>query len=253
MPKFTIITATFNNADTIGCTIESVINQSFKDFEYIIIDGASTDSTGDIIQKNYSEHITAFISEPDQGMYHALNKGIKLAKGEIIGFIHSDDFYAGTDILTKVAAQFDANECEAVYGDLQYVYKNDSEKVLRYWKSGEYLVKNMRKGWMPPHPTLFIRKEMYDNFGGFDTHFKVAADYELMTRFLCVHKMRACYVPEVFIKMRWGGKSNKNIKNIVIKSLDDYRAIRKNRVGNFGTLILKNFSKIGQFLKRKDA
>lgn len=248
--KISIITATYNNVDTIDTTLQSVLSQTYSNIEYIVIDGASVDGTLEKLQK-YQSQIACLVSEPDKGMYHALNKGIEKATGQIIGFLHADDFYASENILEKIAALFSEKNCDAVYGDLQYVYKNNINKVLRNWKSGEYHIKNMRKGWMPPHPTLFIKKEFYTNYGSFDTSYKVAADYDLMTRFLCRYKMNACYIPEVIIKMRWGGKSNKNLKNIFIKMMDDYRAIRTNKVGSIFTLIRKNTSKINQFFNKK--
>jgi glycosyltransferase len=248
--KITIITASFNNRETIGATIESVLAQDYPNIEYIIIDGASTDGTKELIAEKYLNKVSLFVSQPDDGMYHALNKGIDLATGDVIGFLHADDFYFSHHVIGTVAEKFASGPCHAIYGDLQYVYKNEPEKILRYWKSGEYNIKNMKKGWMPPHPTLFIKQEWYRQHGGFDTSYKVAADYELMTRFLCTHHMQACYVPSVFINMRWGGKSNKSIRNIIIKMADDYRAIRKNKVGNVWTLFMKNFSKISQFFKR---
>ena len=249
--KISVITATYNNITTIESTIKSVLSQTYRNIEYIIIDGASTDGTKELIETKYKNDITVFVSEPDEGMYHALNKGITMVTGDVIGFLHADDFYAANTILEAVAGKFANTDCDAVYGDLQYVYKSDETKILRQWQSGEYYPGMMKKGWMPPHPTLFVIKTYYEAYGLFDTSFKVAADYELMTRFLCVHNMKPAYIPKVFIKMRWGGKSNKSIKNIVIKMRDDYRAILKNRVGNIFTLLNKNFSKIGQFVSKK--
>ena len=247
--KISLITASFNNADTIKSTIDSVLNQTYKNTEYIIIDGVSTDGTKEIIDR-YGKQISVFLSEPDKGMYFALNKGIQIASGDVIGFIHADDFYATNDIIEKVAGRFSCNDTDSVYGDLQYVYKNNLNKVLRYWKSGNFSLKKMNAGWMPPHPTLFIKKDIYNKYGLFNTSFSIAADYEIMTRFLCLHKMSTVYIPEVFIKMRWGGKSNSSIKNIIIKSWEDYKAIRRNKVGNIFTLAGKNLSKVNQFLKK---
>lgn len=247
--KISIITATYNNADTIETTVHSILAQTYKNIEYIIIDGASNDGTLEKLEE-YRTHLTCLVSEPDNGMYHALNKGIEKATGQVIGFLHADDFYASNDTLEKVANLFIEKNCDAVYGNLQYVYRNEITKVLRNWESGKYQFKNMKKGWMPPHPTLFVKKHFYNQYGNFDTSFKVAADYELMTRFLCKHKMKPYYIPEVLIKMRWGGKSNKNIRNLIIKMLDDYRAIKKNKVGNLLTLVQKNTSKINQFFHK---
>ncbi len=249
--KISIITASYNNFNTLEKTIQSVIEQTYKNIEFIIIDGLSTDGTSKILEE-YENQVNRIIIEKDDGMYHALNKGIKLATGDVIGFLHADDFYASPGIIEKVAHAFEEKKCDAVYGDLQYVYKNNEDRILRNWISGEYHLKKMKKGWMPPHPTLFIKKDFYYLYGLFDTSFKVAADYELMTRFLCCHRMNPVYIPEVFIKMRWGGKSNKNITNILLKMYDDYRAIRKNGVGNIFTLLNKNLSKVSQFASKND-
>ncbi|MBN1250828.1 MAG: glycosyltransferase [Bacteroidales bacterium] len=246
--KISIITAVYNNESTIKKTIESVINQTYTDIEYIVIDGKSTDNTLNLV-KNYSENISRIISENDEGMYYALNKGIKLASGEIIGFLHADDFYSNNLIIEKIANEFKKSKSDSLYGDLQYVRKADTNKIIRNWKSGEFIFENLKKGWMPPHPTFFVKKEIYKKLGVFDTSYKIAADYELITRFLGKYKISTVYLPIVIVKMRWGGKSNNNIKNIIIKSKEDYKSIKKNEIGGIYTLFLKNFSKIKQFVK----
>lgn len=202
--------------------------------------------------KKYSNKITKFISEPDHGIYDALNKGIQLSSGNVIGILHSDDFYAHDQVLKKVADVFDQQKVDSCYGDLLYVSKKNINKVVRYWKSSDYRYGKFKYGWMPPHPTFFVRKEMYDQYGYFNTHFRIAADYELMLRFLERHRISTYYIPEVLIKMRLGGTSNRSLKNIFTKSAEDYRAWKVNHLnGGLNTIFLKNFSKIPQFLVRK--
>ena len=191
------------------------------------------------------------VSEPDEGIYDALNKGIKLATGDVIGLLHSDDIYFDENVLAKVALLFEEKNVGSVYGDLVYVDKKDTTKVFRYWKAGEFNEKSLRKGWMPPHPSFFIRKEIYDRYGLYDTDFKIAADYDLILRFLGKHKISTLYLPEVLVKMRWGGKSNKSLSNIIQKSYEDYRALKKNTSNNpLLILFKKNLSKLPQLFKK---
>jgi glycosyltransferase involved in cell wall biosynthesis len=241
-----IITATYNSAPTLEQCIQSVMQQSYQDIEHILIDNCSTDGTLDIA-KSYSDEISRIVSEPDKGIYDALNKGIQLARGEIIGFLHADDFYASANVIALVAEQFKDNEINAVYGDLQYVDKKTGEKVIRNWVSGNFSHEKLKNGWMPPHPTLFIKKSCYKAYGLFDLNYKIAADYELMIRFLFGHGLNIAYIPEVLVKMRTGGTSNKGLRNIFKKSAEDLRAIRHHKLGGFFTLIKKNFRKLGQF------
>jgi glycosyltransferase involved in cell wall biosynthesis len=242
-----IITASFNNKSTINETIESVVSQSYPLIEYIIIDGNSTDGTKQIIE-SYSGKISKYISEPDKGIYDALNKGISLASGDIIGFLHADDTYSNSGILSKVAAEFTQSpHLWAVYGDLQFVSQNDSSKVIRSWKSQPFQKSLLTKGWMPAHPTLFIKKEIYQKFGLFDANYKIAADYDFVLRVFSQPGFTAKYLPEVLIKMRMGGVSTGNIKNLIRKSKEDYQILRRNKVGNLFTVIRKILSKLSQF------
>jgi len=242
--KVSIITVVYNNKKTIKNAIESVLSQTYKNIEYIIIDGASIDGTVEII-KSYGNKIDKFISEPDKGIYDGLNKGINLASGDIIGFLHSDDVYTNDEVVKKVVEVFEKYNCDGVYGDLVYVSKR-SDKVIRYWKSGEFSIYKLKKGWMPPHPTLFLKREIYEKYGLFDLSFKIAADYDFMLRVL-KDNLKLSYIPEVLYKMRIGGESNKSLKNIILKSKEDYKALKKNRLGGISTLIYKNFIKIPQF------
>lgn len=245
--KISVITSVYNNKETIEDAINSVLNQSYKNIEYIIVDGASTDGTVEIVQ-SYGSKIRKFVSEKDKGIYDGLNKGIHLATGEIIAFLHSDDLYASDNIIALVAKEFENDvTLDGIYGDLVYTPKNDTDKVLRYWKSKEFEISLLKKGWMPAHPTLFLKRDVYEKFGGFDLGFKIAGDYDFMLRILnCGIKVQ--YIPRVLYKMRVGGESNKSVKNIIRKSKEDLKALKKNSVGGAWTLVRKNFSKISQFL-----
>jgi glycosyltransferase len=246
--KTSIITAVFNNKLYIDSCIESVLGQTHQGIEHIIIDGGSTDGTTDVIRK-YEGRVSKWISEPDNGIYDAMNKGIKLASGDIIGFLHADDIYAHERVIETVVTQMTKRNVDSCYGDLMYVDKENLDKVIRYWKSRPYDRGLFRKGWMPPHPTFFVRKMTYDKYGCFNTDFKIAADYELMLRFLEKQKVSTYYVPEVLIKMRVGGASNRSVINMMRKSSEDYRAMKMHDAGGLATLLRKNLSKIPQFFK----
>jgi glycosyltransferase involved in cell wall biosynthesis len=245
--KFSIITASFNNQSTIKETIESVLSQSYPSIEYIIIDGNSTDHTRQIIE-SYSGKISKYLSEPDKGIYDALNKGIALASGDIIGFLHADDTYSNSGILAKVASEFtQSHHLWAVYGDLQFVSQKDPSNVIRSWTSQPFNISLLAKGWMPPHPTLFLKKDIYQQFGIFNTNYKIAADYDFILRIFSQPGFTAKYLPEVLIKMRMGGVSTGNIKNLIRKSKEDYQILKRNKVGNLFTVIRKILSKLSQF------
>lgn len=247
--KISIITVVWNNKKTIKDAIESVLAQSYKNIEYIVVDGASTDGTVDTI-KLYGDQISTFVSEQDKGIYDGLNKGIALATGDVIGILHSDDIYASKDAIKEVADMFSADTTlEGVYGDLIYTLKEDTTKTLRYWKSCNFKPSLLKQGWMPAHPTFFLKKDIYKKYGAFDLDFKIAADYDFMLRVL-KENIRVSYLPKVLYKMRMGGESNKSLKNILKKSSEDLRALRKNKIGGFSTLLFKNFSKISQFLRK---
>jgi len=241
-----IITATYNNKNTIEDAILSVLNQSYTNIEYIIIDGKSTDGTLNITQK-YKDKINKIISEADKGMYDALNKGIELANGDVIGFLHSDDFYADKKVIENIVKTFEAQNVDSVYGDLEYVSATKPENIIRYWKAGAFNIEELKKGWMPPHPTFYVRKEIYKKHGGFNLNYNIAADYDLMLRFLGKFKISTTYLPKVLVKMRWGGASNRNLSNIIQKSKEDYLILRRNNIGGLLSLLYKNFRKIKQF------
>lgn len=250
--RISIITATWNCTATLGDCLASVAAQSYPDREHIIIDGASSDGTQDLIARHAGQ-LAYSISEPDRGIYDALNKGIAWASGEVVGLLHADDLYADTEVLARIAAAFADPAVDAVYGDLVYVAKEDTSRVIRYWRAGEFRPERLRHGWMPPHPTLYLRRSLYERHGSFDTHYRIAADYDLMLRILSRLNGRIVYLPEVLIRMRVGGASNRSLRHIARKSWEDYRALRSNRMGGLGALIWKNLSKLPQFLHREPA
>lgn len=246
--KISIITVTFNSAETIEKTIQSVFNQSYKNVEYIIVDGKSTDETLAIIE-TYKSHITKIVSEKDNGLYDALNKGIALATGDIIGILHSDDFYTDTNVLQLYADTFSKNDSDAVYSDLYYVDRINTAKIIRKWKSGSYKANSFLYGWMPPHPTFFVKSDCYKKFGNFNLQLKSAADYELMLRFIHKNKINISYLQYFTVKMRVGGKSNASVTNRVNANIEDRKAWEINNLKPyFFTLYFKPLRKIIQFL-----
>jgi glycosyltransferase involved in cell wall biosynthesis len=244
--KISVITAVFNRVGTIAHAMESVSAQTFSNAEYIVIDGASTDGTLDIIRSQQTDKMKVF-SEKDAGIYDALNKGISRSTGDVIGFMHSDDFFADEQVLARVAAAFSDKNVDAVYGDLDYVAHNDVKRVIRRWRSGIYHQSKLAWGWMPPHPTLYLRRRVFERWGVFDTQYRIAADYDAILRYFSQGKIHAVYVPHVFVKMRLGGESNQSLSKIWLKMREDYRALCRNQVGGFISLVCKNFRKINQF------
>jgi len=247
--KISVITATYNANTTIADAMESVLGQGYSNLESIVIDGASTDGTREKLEA-YRSSLAVLVSEPDHGIYDALNKGIARATGEIVGFLHADDIFASTDVLLRVAEAFADDSVDAVFGDLVYINKSDPDKVIRYWEAGNFDKTKLNRGWMPPHPTFYVRRSVYEKLGGFDTSFHIAADYDCMLRFLTQADFNVRYIPEVLVKMRVGGKSNRSLKNILIKMKEDARALKKNGVGGLWTLVGKNISKLPQFFRR---
>ncbi len=248
MSKISIITVTYNSAKTLEQTIQSVLLQDYENVEYIIIDGQSTDDTLSIVRK-YRHKIEHFVSEKDSGIYDAINKGIALATGDIIGILHADDFYTNDTVLTKIAEAFKKTNAAAVYADLYYVDKDNTHKIIRTWKSGNYKHGNFLWGWMPPHPTFFVKKDCYTKYGAYNTTMSTAADYELMLRFIHKHKIKIAYLPEFIVKMRVGGQSNVSIKNRIVANKDDRKAWELNGIKPyFFTLTLKPLRKMFQFI-----
>jgi len=249
--SFSIITVTYNNAATIRQTIESVLGQTYKNLEYIIIDGASTDGTVEIIRE-YADRVQ-WISEPDRGLYFAMNKGWRLAKNEFVGFINADDFYNNHEVLETIADTIKRNpNTWATYGDLAYVEADNTDKILRYWEAGPYKRKSFIMGWMPPHPTFFVRRHAFELFGGFKaTSFRSAADYEFMLRILYRNRITPTYIPQLLVRMRVGGVSNRSVMNRFRGNWEDWKAWRSNNYWPyFFTLIFKPLRKIPQFFKQ---
>jgi glycosyltransferase len=244
--KVSIITVCYNSSKTIVDTIRSVNTQTYPNIEHIFVDGLSSDNTVELIRLN-SNRNNLIISEKDGGLYDAINKGISNAGGDVIGILHSDDFFNSSDIILDLVTKIQKENIDVIYGDLIYVNETNIKKTVRYWKSCEFTPRLIRKGWMPAHPTLFLKKEVFKKYGLFDLSFKISADYDFMLRILNDKSLKFGYLPRVITNMRIGGVSNKNLKNIAIKMIEDYKAIRKNKSGNIITLILKNTSKIKQF------
>jgi len=244
--KVSIITAVYNRCGTISNAINSVQTQQYPNICHVIVDGGSVDGTMDIVRESCTSN-QVIISEPDNGIYDALNKGIRLTDGDIIGLVHSDDLFSDELVILDVVAAFSDPEVQLVYGDLVYVQESNVTKVVRKWISGRFVPHKLRMGWMPPHPTVFLRKSVFDQQGLYDTSFRISADYDAMLRFF-QSGICCAYVPRVLVKMRVGGVSNRGFKNIITKMKEDYRAIRKNNIGGVGTLVLKNVSKIRQFI-----
>jgi glycosyltransferase len=217
--------------------------------ESILIDGASTDGTLDVLE-SYRSNLGKFISEPDKGVYDALNKGISHSTGDVVGFLHADDVFESNDVLSKVADAFRDPRVDAVYGDLVYVKHDDISRVIRYWRAGHFDESLLSYGWMPPHPTFYVRRSVYDRLGVFDTRYRIAADYDTILRFLSVGKISIVYIPDVLVRMRAGGISNRSISTIVCKSFEDLCVLKRNKVGGIMTLLGKNFSKLSQFWRR---
>ena len=249
--RISIISSCYNSELTITETLNSIELQTYDDIELIIVDGNSKDNTLNIIQ-NFKEKFLniKIISENDNGVYDALNKGIELASGDIIGFLHSDDIFKSNTVLSDIVLIFKNNDVDGVYGDLQYVKSTDINNVIRNWKSRKFYPEMIKNAWMPPHPTLFLRKEVYEKHGYFDTSYKIAADYEFILRIFKDQFLKFEYLPKTITTMRLGGISNGSLRNIALKVKEDYRAMRKHKVGNIFTLARKTLSKLDQYFKR---
>lgn len=244
--KVSIITATYNSSKTIKDTLHSIQSQNFPSIEHIIVDGVSQDNTIELIKS--SDFKGQIHIEKDNGIYDAMNKGIGLANGEIIGILNSDDFYADETIIEKVVSIFNETGCDAVYGDLLYVSALDTSKVIRHWMSGDYKRDNFLKGWMPPHPTFFVKKELYEKHGLFNLSLWGAADYELMLRFLFKYQCSLVYLPQIMVHMRAGGQSNLSIFNRIRANMEDRKAWKINNIKpKWYTLSLKPLRKLNQF------
>lgn len=247
--KFSIITVCYNSISTIQQTIESVLNQTYSDFEYLVIDGGSNDGTVEILEKFNGK--LKYISEKDEGIYDAMNKGLKMANGEIIGMIGSDDFYPSNDVLEKVAEAFEIFKTDSIYGDKQYVNPGHENQIVRYWKVGEYSKENWLNGWMPPHLSFYLKKSVYDKFGFYRTDMKCSADYELMLRMLYKNNVSSQYLPKVLMTMRNGGTSTASLSHRITANKEDRLAWKVNSLKpRWYTLWWKPLSKIIQLFKK---
>ncbi len=246
--KVSIITVTFNSADHLQDCINSVKQQSYPNIEYIIIDGKSTDSTLSIIRKNEAV-IDYSISETDKGMYDAINKGLQVATGDIIGILNSDDVFDNNEVIDHIVTAFNKEGVDSVYGDLEFVDRNDLNRVMRVWKGLPYKRSRFQHGWMPAHPTFYIKRSLIEQYGGYENHYFSAADYEFMSRYLYLHKVSSYYIPELLVRMRMGGQSNVNFKQRLRANRRDYLAMKKNKIPfAFLVSILKPLIKVHQFV-----
>ena len=253
--RISLITVTYQCVATVGACLDSVASQTHADREHLVIDGASTDGTLAVLAAR-RDQLAALVSEPDEGRYFAMNQGLSRARGEVVGFLHGDDVLADPEVLARVAQAFADPGVVAVYGDLEYVSQTDPGRVVRHWRSRAFNPGLLRRGWMPPHPTLYLRRSVYERLGGFDTRYRIAADYDLMLRVLRQLPGRAVYLPQVLVRMRLGGESNRSLGKIARKSWEDFLALQRNGLGGpaglgaLGALAWKNLSKVPQFVAR---
>lgn len=245
--KVSIITVCLNSAKYLQDCLDSVRNQTHDNLEYIVVDGRSTDGSLKIINAN-KDLIDHFISEPDRGMYDAINKGIKMATGDIVGILNSDDMLASPDAIKRIVSCFKNKKTDTVYGDLVYTHPENTDTIMRFWKGKPYKRSHFNLGWMPAHPTFYIKRELISKYGLYENHFYTAADYEFMARYLYKHKCTATYLDEIIVKMRTGGMSNGNLKRRLRANRRDYLAMKKNNIPfSFLISIVKPLSKLHQY------
>lgn len=243
-----IITVVYNGGKYLADCIQSVIAQTYPHIEYIVIDGGSTDESLAIIEK-YKNYIAHFVSEKDQGMYDALNKGIKMATGEVVGILNADDMLASHDVISSIANLFLTENPDAVYSNLNYVEPDRIGKTIRKWISKPFKIRSMILGWMPAHPTFYVKRSLFANLGYYSLDYGSAADYELMVRFLFKNEVKAAFLDKLTVNMRIGGMSNASLKNRFDTLINDYKALKANHVPlAFFTVVLKKISKITQYI-----
>lgn len=247
--KISVVTAVMNGRATLPAMLDSLQAQRHSDVEHVIQDGGSTDGTLAYLSSKAHRNMVLH-SAPDTGIYDAINQGIQRASGDVIGVLHADDQFASPKVLGLVADALADPDIDGVYGDLQYVARDDPTRVIRHWQAGAYRAAQLKRGWMPPHPTLYLRREVFARAGLYDTSFRISGDYDAMLRFLTAGQVRLGYIPQVMIRMKMGGVSNRSFAHMLRKSREDYRAIRRHGVGGFGTLVSKNLSKLPQFAGR---
>lgn len=245
--RVSLITVVYQAKDTIADAIQSVFLQQYPDIEYIVVDGGSVDGTLEIIQ-SFADKIDAFISEPDGGMYDALNKGIAMAKGEIVGILNADDMLASPDVISEIVAQFKKTNADGVYGNLHYVQRDKPNQIIRKWKSKQVSSQAMAWGWMPAHPSLYLKKELFESFGNYSLDFGSAADYELMLRFLYRNKIKVAYLDKLLVNMRVGGMSNQSVKHRKNALQFDWQILKRHKVPwPIIAIVIKKISKLKQF------
>lgn len=247
--KISIITITYNSLKTLPRALESVQSQTYPDIEHIIVDGASTDGTREMIEAYAAKHKNVhWVSEKDNGIYDALNKGLRMATGDVIGFLHSDDVLYSSDSIGQIVDALESSQADVAYGDLQYC---NGDKVVRRWKSNAFDPRALKFGWMPPHPTLYVRREVYEQVGKYDEWFRISADYDMILRIFTAG-YKTCYIPEVLVKMNTGGASNKNTKARLSKTQEDFIVLKKNHVGaGLLTVACKQLRKVRQFIRKE--
>ena len=248
--KISIITATYNSADVLSEALESIRMQTYRNIEHILVDGNSRDGTHDLLRE-YAESVdysVRIISEDDKGVYDALNKGIRISSGDVIGFLHSDDFWKDPQLLEKVASSFDSEDIKGCYGNVIFVSRQDVHKVVRKWNGGKFSKSRLLLGWMPPHPSVFLKREVYGKYGLFDTNYSVSSDYELLIRFLYKHGINVKYVPSLNVYMRIGGRSTRNLQSFIRSFKEDYAILKRHNLPALPIALVKRLRKLGQFM-----
>lgn len=251
-PRISIVTPVYNGAKTIRDTLDSIFGQRYSNLESIVVDGGSSDETVEIV-RGYGTQVSRLISERDKGPYDAMSKGIAISKGDIVGILNADDHYCRNDVLELVAGAFSDPSIQACWGDLVYVDREDPSRIIRYWRSGPYRPGLFELGWMPPHPSFFVRRSVYETYGQFNPEFKLAADYELLLRLIARHGISTRHIPEILVRMRVGGLSNRSWKNRLVQNLECHRAGRINGLAmpSFGAYLLaKLFTRLPQYIVR---
>lgn len=250
MMKVSIITVCYQSAAYIRDCIDSVLTQDYPHIDHIIIDGKSTDGTVEIVN-GYGNEIAKFISEPDDGIYDAMNKGLRFCEGEIIGILNADDLYPHAGVISRVVAEFNQKQTDTIFGDLIYVAENDLNKNVRFFPGKGFHPQKMRQGLMPPHPTFFVKRALYETYGNFDTSYEICADFDFMVRVFCTHKVSYSYIPETLVKMRAGGTSTQGLKSTRIINREMLKACRKHGVStSLPRIYSKYFRKIFQLIQR---
>jgi len=247
--KVSIITITYNSAKTVRDTLQSIANQSYKNIEHIVVDGASKDNTLDIVREFPNVKV---LSEPDEGIYDAMNKGVAMTTGDIVGILNSDDFYSNNDIIQTVVDTFIKEKVDSVYGDIVFVNPDDLNKVTRRYSSANWYPEKMAAGYMPAHPSFFVKRIHYEKIGNFKVDYAISADYELLIRFLYVNRISYHYINEALVTMRTGGASNQSLKSVYVLNKEVIRACRENGIKmNYTKLGFKYFNKLLEFVNPK--